>query len=83
MTREIVLKPAPIDAAGFAPFGQVIAPSEDGMAFGTHDAQLVLTNGTPAALHHGALRARAARRKDHAALPGHAMPGGKGGARSG
>ena len=47
MTREIVLKPAPIDAAGFAPFGQVIAPAEDGTTFGPHDAQLVLTNGTP------------------------------------
>jgi hypothetical protein len=34
MTREIVLKPAPIDAAGFALFGQVIAPSEDGRRSG-------------------------------------------------
>jgi ureidoglycolate lyase len=47
MTKEIALKPAPINAAGFAPFGQVIAPAEDGNPFGPNDAQLVLTNGTP------------------------------------
>jgi len=47
MTKEIALKPAPINAAGFAPFGQVIAPTEDGIPFGPDDAQLLLTNGTP------------------------------------
>lgn len=31
----------------FAPFGQVIAPIEDGVPFGPDDAQLDLTEGTP------------------------------------
>jgi ureidoglycolate lyase len=31
----------------FAPFGQVIAPTEDGTPFGAHDAQLELSRGTP------------------------------------
>lgn len=31
----------------FAPFGQVIAPIEDGVPFGPEDAQLDLTQGTP------------------------------------
>ncbi len=44
---ETLLSPQPLDAAAFAPFGQVIAPSEDGTPFGASDAQLVLTNGTP------------------------------------
>lgn len=33
--------------ADFAPFGQVILPSEDGTPFGPDDAQLVLSSGTP------------------------------------
>jgi len=47
MTKEIMLRPTPIDTASFAPFGQVIAPTEDGTPFGANDAELVLTNGTP------------------------------------
>ena len=47
MTQESPLRPIPIDADTFAPFGQVIAPAEDGMSFGAGDAQLVLSNGTP------------------------------------
>jgi ureidoglycolate hydrolase len=31
----------------FAPFGTVVPPTEDGVAFGPHDAQLDLTGGTP------------------------------------
>lgn len=31
----------------FAPFGQIIAPMEDGVAFGEMDAQLMLDRGTP------------------------------------
>jgi ureidoglycolate hydrolase len=31
----------------FAPFGQVIAPTEDGTPFGAHDAALELSRGTP------------------------------------
>ena len=31
----------------FAPFGQVIAPMEDGVLFGPNDAQLELSRGTP------------------------------------
>jgi ureidoglycolate lyase len=31
----------------FAPFGQVIAPIEDGVMFGPNDAQLELSRGTP------------------------------------
>jgi ureidoglycolate lyase len=41
------LHPIPIDSESFAPFGQVIAPGEDGTPFGPGDAQLVLSNGTP------------------------------------
>ncbi len=47
MSREITLRPLPINAESFAPFGQVIAPSEDGAPFGADDARLVLGNGTP------------------------------------
>lgn len=37
----------PLEAAAFAPFGKVIAPSKDGVPFGPHDAQLDLSQGTP------------------------------------
>ncbi len=37
----------PITAADFAPFGDLIEPMEDGVAFGAHDAQLELAQGTP------------------------------------
>lgn len=36
-----------LDAAAFALFGTVIAPSEDGLPFGPHDAALELSHGTP------------------------------------
>jgi ureidoglycolate lyase len=47
MIREIALHPVPIDPVNFAPFGQVIVPTEDGTPFGDDDAQLELTRGTP------------------------------------
>lgn len=37
----------PIDAARFAPFGTLIAPSADGGAFGPADARLELDRGRP------------------------------------
>lgn len=37
----------PITAQAFAPFGELIAPIEDGIAFGQADARLDLTQGTP------------------------------------
>jgi ureidoglycolate lyase len=37
----------PLDAAAFAPFGQVIAPTPDGRPFGPDDAQLELNRGIP------------------------------------
>ena len=50
MTRSnttLRLVPAPITAEGFAPYGQLIVPTEDGVPFGTEDARLDLTRGTP------------------------------------
>ena len=44
---DTILKPAPIDAASFAPYGQLVEPAEDGTPFGPSDAHLVLTEGTP------------------------------------
>ena len=41
------LPPISITPQTFAPFGQVIFPSEDGMPFGPEDAQLVLDRGIP------------------------------------
>ncbi len=47
-TAEIVdLVPQPIAATAFAPYGQLIAATEDGALFGPQDAQLVLSAGTP------------------------------------
>ena len=37
----------PLEAEAFAPFGQMIAASEDGVPFGPEDAQLELSRGTP------------------------------------
>jgi ureidoglycolate hydrolase len=37
----------PITRESFAPFGDLIAPSEDGIPFGPGDARLDLTQGTP------------------------------------
>ena len=37
----------PITKEVFAPFGEVIAPIKDGVAFGEADARLDLTQGTP------------------------------------
>jgi ureidoglycolate hydrolase len=45
--KLVRLVPEPITKAGFAPFGQVMAPIEDGVLFGPDDAQLVLDQGTP------------------------------------
>lgn len=41
------LTPAPITTQAFAPYGQLIVPTEDGVPFGDDDAQLDLTRGTP------------------------------------
>lgn len=41
------LTAAAITPDGFAPFGQVIGPSDDGATFGPADAQLHLSAGTP------------------------------------
>lgn len=41
------LVPQPINAQAFAPFGTYIAPAAYGALFGTEDAQLELTRGTP------------------------------------
>lgn len=41
------LKAESITAAAFAPFGQVIFPSEDGAPYGPDDAQLKLDEGIP------------------------------------
>jgi ureidoglycolate lyase len=45
--RVIDLTPQPLDAASFAPFGQVIAASQDGKEFDLDDAHLELSRGTP------------------------------------
>jgi ureidoglycolate hydrolase len=39
--------PQPLDAAAFAPYGQVVAATEDGAPFGPSDAQLELQRGIP------------------------------------
>lgn len=44
---ERTLAIEPLTATGFAPFGTVIAPSDDGLPFGPADAQLRLDRGTP------------------------------------
>jgi len=41
------LKAEPITPENFAPFGQVIFPSQDGAAYGSDDAQLKLDEGIP------------------------------------
>ncbi len=43
--RTITIEP--LSADGFAPFGTVIAPTEDGVPFGPDDAVLDLAKGTP------------------------------------
>ena len=48
--REVETTVLPIQrltTESFAPFGQVIAPGEDGVPFGPHEAQLELSQGTP------------------------------------
>lgn len=47
MNNELVLRAALINSVAFAPFGQIVAPGEDGTPFGRDDAQLDLSNGTP------------------------------------
>lgn len=41
------LTPEPVTAEGFAPYGVLIEPTEDGEAFGPKDAPLDLSQGTP------------------------------------
>jgi ureidoglycolate lyase len=41
------LTAVPVTPEAFAPFGQLIVPTEDGVPFGDEDAQLDLTQGTP------------------------------------
>ncbi len=43
--RSIVVEP--LTSEGFAPYGTVIAPTDDGVPFGPDDAVLDLTQGTP------------------------------------
>ena len=43
----LLAKAVPITAEAFAPFGQVIWPQPDDVAFNPQDAQLDLTKGTP------------------------------------
>eukprot|EP00898_Chlorokybus_atmophyticus_P001792 jgi/Chlat1/2613/Chrsp178S02461 len=45
--RRIVLTPVEATPETFAPFGQVIGPTDDGAEFGDDDAQLQLDRGTP------------------------------------
>ncbi|RFA30812.1 hypothetical protein CAI21_04735 [Alkalilimnicola ehrlichii] len=45
--NPLTLKPAPLAADAFAPFGQVITARADGERFGPQDAQLDLGQGTP------------------------------------
>lgn len=47
MTARRGLMPQLATPESFAPFGQVILPAEDGVAFGPGDAQLDLAQGTP------------------------------------
>jgi ureidoglycolate hydrolase len=42
-----VLAVEPLTEAAFSPFGTIIAPMDDGIEFGPHDAQLDLSQGTP------------------------------------
>jgi ureidoglycolate lyase len=44
-TRELATRP--ITREAFAPFGDLITPSQDGVPFGPADAKLDLTQGTP------------------------------------
>lgn len=46
-TRAVPLHAAQLTAEEFAPFGEIVRPSEDGEPFGLQDAQLDLTQGTP------------------------------------
>src|SRR5262245_17394460 len=43
--RDLAVRP--LTAQSFAPFGDLIAPIEDGVPFGPADARLDLTQGTP------------------------------------
>ena len=46
-TTVIKLKPVDLTPELFAPYGQVVGPTDDGAAFGADDAQLELDQGTP------------------------------------
>merc|ERR1711937_491974 len=41
------IKAIDVNAENFAPFGQIIAPQDDGKHFDSSDAQLVLNQGIP------------------------------------
>ncbi|MGF1514128.1 MAG: ureidoglycolate lyase [Elainellaceae cyanobacterium] len=45
--QTITIIAQPITPESFAPFGQVISPSDDGKLYDATDAQLVLDQGTP------------------------------------
>ena len=45
--QERTLVAQPIEAGAFAPFGDLIPPTEDGAPFGPADARLDLAQGTP------------------------------------
>ncbi|MEP4378439.1 MAG: ureidoglycolate lyase [Alphaproteobacteria bacterium] len=47
MTNTRTLTPSLITSEAFAPYGDVIEVTEDGVPFGDHDAQLDLSHGTP------------------------------------
>ena len=45
--RVVHLTPIPISSEAFAPYGQVVTPSEDGEPYGDEDAALDLSQGQP------------------------------------
>lgn len=47
MTSELALRPTQISAEAFAPFGELIIPTDDGVLFGPDDAHLDITSGIP------------------------------------
>lgn len=47
--QEIQLRATPLTEEAFAPYGEIVRPSEDGEPYGAHDASLDLAQGTPRA----------------------------------
>eukprot|EP00897_Mesotaenium_endlicherianum_P005753 jgi/Mesen1/5205/ME000258S04305 len=45
--RTLRIKPLELTAEAFAPFGQIVGPSEDGVEYGPQDAELDLSQGLP------------------------------------